>query len=312
MKHKLYFIFKGKAVLFVLTAWSMVACTRYIPVMEQDNGMEFVVKGKKWGLSCQLEGRKIIVPAIYDTLYWHKELFGYIGELNEKKIFYRRDIYNQTDEPDKKCPFISYEKDNRSILKEKLKQNKLYWDEEVDIVGAGTIYTIKAAKDSLYIYCDGMIYSTYAWGIGNGYTVESPELYGPFEDYYITHRGFLFKQNGLWGMKSSENEEILSANYKKLFEFRLRGVGDYSYNQRISWLYLAQTVSGEWKTFGKDGAEVKDGQLLLSSKWLDIPICDFQYRRQQFNAWRRGSTNVSLRVGNKEVGVVEGEYYIDG
>lgn len=50
-------------------------------------------------------------------------------------------------------------------------------------------------------------------------------------------------------MKSSENEEILPANYKKLFEFRLRGVGNYSANQRLSWLYLAQTVSGEWKTF---------------------------------------------------------------
>lgn len=312
MKDLLHFIFKGKAILFVLIALGMIACTKYIPVAEQDNGMEFVVKGKKWGLCRQMEARYDIIPAIYDTMYWHKELFGYIGELNGKKTFYRRDIYYKPDEPDKECPFLSYEKDNRSILKEKLKQNKSYWDREVDIVGAGTIYTIRAGKDSLYIYCDGMIYSTYAWGIGNGYTVESPELYGPFEDYYITHRGFLFKQDGLWGMKSSENEEILPANYKKLFEFRLRGVGNYSANQRLSWLYLAQTVSGEWKTFGKDGAEVKDGQSLLSPKWLDIPIRDFQYRWRQFNGWRMGDTNVSLRVGNKEIGVLEGEYYIGG
>lgn len=262
-------------------------CVKYVPIggdwIDRDRAT-FFIKNRKYGMMeiyKYNKTRKTVIPAIYDTLYWHDAPCGFIAHQGDKKVFYTKEYYSDI----QSFPFKKYYSDSRK---------------------ARTGYIFYESPDSLYVLYDGLSKAKDNMVQVDYYNQSRSIVYGPCEDFYkITSNQVAMKKNGLWGLYNEGlGKYVLPHEYRRIYAvlYYRYGFGCQSGDIiDVNYLLLVQDRNGEWNTLDYKGRPAKG--ISVSPEILKLKVMDFEkIRRNIVPGWRVGSRNLSYKNDNGEVG----------
>lgn len=286
----------GLAILFVSCAQ-----TELIPVEDSYYSYDYVKKTKGdevlWGVRTD---NRIIVPVEYDKIERQKELSVFIAYKGARRYIYCASFYPfDTVCQDDELEGAVYNGFRIVHGRRELGFEKVFYNEmfKNSMYFAYNLYQIFSdGGKSYFMYWDGKGKVDY----NNRY---APMIFGPYEDFYATRTGYIFKDDGKWGFYTFEQHSnplrfskklLFPAQYDALFEVvYARGYGKYE-------SYFLYKNLGSWTLTDIQGIP---GYIPGHSipEILRMPISEASYHIDRYGSY---SYHKTFRLGTADCGVI--------
>ncbi len=272
--------------------------TELIPVPDC-NGYNYVKKttGDRtlWGVQYY---DNIVVPVKYDKIEREKELSSFIAHKGSKRYIFATSVQKRVCNTIELCgkPYNGYVK---LPIRKDLGYEKIFFLElfkKAEYLGYNLYRISETEGKNYFMYWDGVEKTKST----NHY---ASLIFGPFEDFYATRSGYLFKDNGKWGFRTFKKgpkdllfseAELFPPKYDALFEvvyFRSYGVWES---------YFLCLEAGTWSLMDKAGVP---GYIAGYSipELLNMPISENTKRKALYGGLYYAKT---FRVGTQDCGAI--------